>query len=570
MMPDFQFTSPEGKKYTVTGPEGATPEQAFQILQGQLGGGGQKAPTAEKPSGLMDFFKSIPRGIVGGATKAASALGQAEAGQQGMEGVPSGDEVMKMLQPHLPYGFGHQPQTAGGRYGAAAGEALGNPSTYMGGPGGFLRGAASGVAGALGAEAGSDLTKGSLAGRLIGGAVGGITPGLVERGVARVATPIVPRSAERTAAANFLKTEGVELPAGMTTGSKTLRATEKLGDRVLGGESYSANTNRALEGFTRSVTKEMGREVPKATPEVMQRVMDRESKVLEDVAKKLPIKFDKKLNDEFSGIAHDATRNAWVPDSVKASVSKQIEEIINGFHEAGDRMSGTTYQGFTRYDTPLGRAIRSADENVSSYAQRIRSALDDALERTARGRGTREGVGMREAYRQLREARQRWYNMLIISKSVAGPGEAAAEGTVLPEKLRSALASKDTNKLGYAQGRNKLAKLARAGIAVGLKAPESVSGLESAAAHGVPGLIGAAAGGMATGGPVGAAVGALGGGAALPGITGRVVNSGPVQTYLKKGVPALKGARKAGAAETAINAARGATNARKKNRLYDE
>lgn len=36
-MPDFEFTSPEGKKYTISGPAGATKEQAFGILQQQLG-----------------------------------------------------------------------------------------------------------------------------------------------------------------------------------------------------------------------------------------------------------------------------------------------------------------------------------------------------------------------------------------------------------------------------------------------------------------------------------------------------------------------------------------------------
>ena len=32
----FDFTAPDGKVHTVTGPEGATPEQAFSILQQQL------------------------------------------------------------------------------------------------------------------------------------------------------------------------------------------------------------------------------------------------------------------------------------------------------------------------------------------------------------------------------------------------------------------------------------------------------------------------------------------------------------------------------------------------------
>lgn len=36
-MPSFTFTSPQGKSYTVSGPDGATKEQAFQILQQQIG-----------------------------------------------------------------------------------------------------------------------------------------------------------------------------------------------------------------------------------------------------------------------------------------------------------------------------------------------------------------------------------------------------------------------------------------------------------------------------------------------------------------------------------------------------
>lgn len=35
-MPDFEFTSPQGKRYTITGPEGATPEQAFAILRRKI------------------------------------------------------------------------------------------------------------------------------------------------------------------------------------------------------------------------------------------------------------------------------------------------------------------------------------------------------------------------------------------------------------------------------------------------------------------------------------------------------------------------------------------------------
>lgn len=45
-MPTFNFKGPDGKSYSVNGPEGATAEQAFQMLQTQLGNA-SPAPTAQ-------------------------------------------------------------------------------------------------------------------------------------------------------------------------------------------------------------------------------------------------------------------------------------------------------------------------------------------------------------------------------------------------------------------------------------------------------------------------------------------------------------------------------------------
>jgi hypothetical protein len=60
-MPTFEITSPEGKAYTVDGPDGTTPQQAYQVLQKYLAGGGlgaakqtnaspQSAATTQDPS----------------------------------------------------------------------------------------------------------------------------------------------------------------------------------------------------------------------------------------------------------------------------------------------------------------------------------------------------------------------------------------------------------------------------------------------------------------------------------------------------------------------------------------
>lgn len=73
-MPTFTFTAPDGKKYTVNGPEGATEQQAFQMLQTQIGAQAS-APAPAKPFGeqVNDFISDVPR--VAGRTARAAIQG---------------------------------------------------------------------------------------------------------------------------------------------------------------------------------------------------------------------------------------------------------------------------------------------------------------------------------------------------------------------------------------------------------------------------------------------------------------------------------------------------------------
>jgi hypothetical protein len=70
-MPDFEFTSPRGKTFTVTGPEGATQEQAWGMLQSQSPGGDVELygwdPHAEETTQLSRDVGSFGRA----ATQAA-------------------------------------------------------------------------------------------------------------------------------------------------------------------------------------------------------------------------------------------------------------------------------------------------------------------------------------------------------------------------------------------------------------------------------------------------------------------------------------------------------------------
>ena len=71
-MPSFTFTNPDGQKYTVNGPDGATSEQAFGMLQQHLGTGGSKSESPGMVNGIM-------RGVANGVPVIGGLLNKAEA-----------------------------------------------------------------------------------------------------------------------------------------------------------------------------------------------------------------------------------------------------------------------------------------------------------------------------------------------------------------------------------------------------------------------------------------------------------------------------------------------------------
>src|SRR5688572_29287215 len=96
---------------------GASDGVTAAVLQG---GAAPAAAQAGSTSGVADFFKSIPRGIVSGITSLPNpsfALSQDEVSAD-MAGRRAGAEIVK--QPM------HKPEGRAGRFGEAVGEGLGN------------------------------------------------------------------------------------------------------------------------------------------------------------------------------------------------------------------------------------------------------------------------------------------------------------------------------------------------------------------------------------------------------------------------------------------------------------
>ena len=151
-MPTFEFTSPEGVRYSVDGPEGATAEQAFQVLQQQLGTPNieidpsvprvdvtghyvpDPQPAAPADPSLVDKVKglgeaglSIVTGGIGGTLGALGGTigGLAGAVARGEFGTPQGVARIEQAAGEGANALTYQPRTQlGQEYAQTAGEAM--------------------------------------------------------------------------------------------------------------------------------------------------------------------------------------------------------------------------------------------------------------------------------------------------------------------------------------------------------------------------------------------------------------------------------------------------------------
>lgn len=164
-------------------PDGMSDDQIGAAIKKNMPGAaktvGTSGATAD-PSSLSDFAKSIPRGMVGGLSQVGSTMGQAamhEMGQpEGAAQIPNAEGMTQAIEQNVT-GQMHRPEGTPGKFGAAIGEALGNPVSYLG-PGSLplkLGGAALAATGSEAAGQATEGTKYEGAARMLGGLAGGVT-----------------------------------------------------------------------------------------------------------------------------------------------------------------------------------------------------------------------------------------------------------------------------------------------------------------------------------------------------------------------------------------------------------
>ena len=486
-----------------------------------------------------DFFKSIPTGAVKGMAGTIAASGQAEAGLQGMEGVPGPEKSAQIMGA----GGMHQPQGQAGRFGEAIGGALGNPTSYLG-AGGMIPKALGAIGAGAGGQAAAEMFPKSSIAPVIGGMLGGAAGGGLPRATSRAVTPNPITDPTRKAALKALESIGAKPSAGDVTGSRGLRQAERLGDYIGGGGSYERVKTQPERAVTAAALKEMGETGEQVSDNLFKQSGDRLGKDFQKAEKDIKVRFDDKLGNGLVKIQQELL-NKYGADVTKR-VMGLVDELMpqrspgkmwfvpKGSKTGISEMKGTSYASFTKKGSSLDRAIHDPNSDVGHFALQIRELLDDAMIRSARGKNQKAAVDL------LKQARQQWYNRRMVMLSQADAKEAKRMGLVDPQKLVQNMQYGGPDKrMQFIAKRTSLQKTADAAKKIltpyketGLAGEHGVGGHGPARTLGHASVAGLGALAGSPGGPLGTAAG-MAAGALAPGAVGRVINSPPVQRYLK-------------------------------------
>lgn len=398
-------------------------------------------------------------------------------------------------------GFGTSAARAGGGLGKVAfGSAID----------GALYGGAYGAGSAVEGERLSGAGMGAGTGFLVGGAMPVVAAGVSK--AARKAISPFTANAERTAAAQALRAEGVPVTAGQITGNRRLRFAEA----ELGGRKAADVMDNQAEAFSKAVLKRAGINASKATPEVIDTAFDQVGKRFDSLAAKSMVRPDQQMVTELRDVFNHYGQ--ITPETMRSPI---VQDVVNDIVKSvggGKPISGQSYQNIT---SRLARAARGAtNPDLKQTLYGIREVLDGAMERSL----PQAQAGA------WRAARNQYRNLLAVEQAATRAGEAAAEGLISPANIRNAVINQ--GRRAYARGQGDFADLARAGSMLLSPLPSSGTSerLLARSLVNAPAAIGGILGG-ATGNIPGGIMG-MAAGAALPRVAGSALMSRPVQSYL--------------------------------------
>lgn len=463
-MPSFEFTSPEGKSYTVEGPAGATKEQAFGILQTRLGGGSPKLgpkdvpdmPPAQGKSGQPDTDDSLVskvQGALGAGVQAATGLTTGLTGAIGgaLGGLAGQVRQGELGSPAASARVVEGAKDAGGKltyqakgkkaeeYLETAGRAF--DATKLGG---------------LGPSEAMMLAR-TPAKASAQQAARSVEVDALKRVPGKVADLVTPKpSPELAALAKKAEALGIELRPDMLANN---RIAKFIGEALEQVPLSGSKAEQRQIAFNSALTKIIGGDdkAKRLTPDVFDRAMTASGEGIGQISKETPIKVTPELRAQFDGIVSEAAK--FETSDVARVISNYAKEI-DGLTQNGV-LPG---ESFRKINSKIGAQMRRSEGDLKHALGGLQDAMHDALEAS---------ISSPERLAQLKEYRYQYAMGKAIEPLVAN----SKGGDISPAGLMSAVTNTKDKKTMMARGRGgDIGDLARIGQAFLKEPPSSGTG----------------------------------------------------------------------------------------------
>jgi hypothetical protein len=375
-----------------------------------------------------------------------------------------------------------------------AGSLLGTSAGMVAAPAAFGVGVANPLAAAaLSGGTGAGLSAADVAARggnaedvknsaLWGGGLGAAAP-LIGQGVAAfgrgVGNATIGTLPEETAQlAERARAMGIPVNTGQMSESPGVRFTSSALNK-LPFSGAGADTAAIQAGVNRNVAKTIGEDAEKLTPKVMNTARLRIGGYFDTVANSTDLNADAALMTDIHAALNEA--GLVISKGEYEPLIHNVQNILDKVDRNTGKISGAQYQALTKTNSPLDKLTDSENSNVSFYANKIKSALDEALSRSAPP----------EMQDLLTTAKRQWASLKTIQPLVAK----APTGDISSSLLAGAVNRQTGNGMAFGRGGD-LGEIARIGQKFLKEPPSSGTAERSLVYNALSG--GAGAGGVAS------------------------------------------------------------------------
>lgn len=416
LMPAYNVTAPDGRKFRVQAPEGATEAEILAYAKANMPAA--DAAPVEDPGPLMSAV--IAAGRTGDKGWAGiKQLGLTVPAFLGHEGARSKLADLKAQQEAADAAYA--PLAEKRPVATFLGEAA--PLVAMPLLGTGIRGAAlsGSLPGLVSYGTGEErLQRGSV------GALGGAVGGALGAAAGRVAQPIRARPTQSaTAAQQAAERLGVQLRPGEITGSRPLRWLESS----LNDLPFSAGMGQRAEAarsaaINRGAAKSIGQDATELTEDVLAGAREKIGSTFNTLLSGRKITLDKAFQNEVQAITGSKVMKTLRDDSVETVIAPFRNMPTTG----PVRVTGEWFQ---QNKTALDSAVRSAYSAGESGKARALENFEKALERAAiRSMKPDEAAAYKAAQKQ-------WASLRLLET-----GKVVDGGQVMPGRLDTALTTR--------------------------------------------------------------------------------------------------------------------------------